>query len=184
VSENSASLTQFSINYRWWLFTLSSFGALAEILLLSPPSSLFFKRDGRYEYILFQLFPLSNSIREGELKGVSKSRKLQLKVKSQKLKVKSRKFLVNKEFNSLNITRIFLTLFSFHFQLSTFKRVHLLKFYAITLKHFLVLHRISSSQRFTFCQLLNFQNTFNDLFRSWWTARYIDIHRNYSINAL
>jgi len=27
------------------------------------------KREGRYEYILFQLFPLSNSIRKRELKG-------------------------------------------------------------------------------------------------------------------
>jgi hypothetical protein len=39
----------------------------------SPPSPFFFKREGRCVLFYLLLFPLSNSVREGELKGVSKN---------------------------------------------------------------------------------------------------------------
>jgi hypothetical protein len=38
-----------------------------------PPSPLFFKREGRGDKHFKPLFPLSNSLREGELKGVSEN---------------------------------------------------------------------------------------------------------------
>jgi hypothetical protein len=97
VSENRASLTQFSTNYRWWLFTLlnSCFANLTGFTLLNkdtfnrvnikplrglaefifsqtPPSLLFVKKRRAMWIILFTIFPLSNSVREGEIKGVSK----------------------------------------------------------------------------------------------------------------
>jgi hypothetical protein len=96
VSENSASLTQFSTNYRWWLFTLlnSCFANLTGFTLLnkdtfnrvnikplrglaefafsySPHPLSFSKEKGDTKNFFIQLFPLSNSIREGELEGVS-----------------------------------------------------------------------------------------------------------------
>jgi hypothetical protein len=100
VSKNPASLTQSSTNYRWWLFTLLNLRSnyltgftllnkdkfnrvnikplrgLAEILflLITPFSLSFSQREGRCVLFYLLLFPLSNSVREGELKGVSKKR--------------------------------------------------------------------------------------------------------------